>query len=106
MADLIDKLLELESKSTSKSIVYKNMDDTPVSNPDLLLHQELVNNIRPLLLRMKALEEVARAARDLYDNHEECNGCCEDCMEDGRGTHAEQLDTALNKLDKYKARRG
>jgi hypothetical protein len=53
---------------------------------------------------LKALREVADVAKVLLENHEEATGSCAVCLSDGRGTHAEQLETALQKLEK--ARRG
>lgn len=61
--------------------------------PDAQLIALMRNNIRALI-------DVARAAKMLLDNHEECHGSCYLCLEDGRGTHAEQLDSALAKLNR------
>ena len=53
---------------------------------------------------LRALFDVADVAKGLLDNHEEATGSCAVCLSDGRGTHAEQLETALQKLDE--GRRG
>ena len=53
---------------------------------------------------LRALFDVADVAKGLLENHEESSGACAVCLADGRGTHAEQLETALQKLEK--ARRG
>lgn len=53
---------------------------------------------------LSVLLEVVEAVKGLLDNHEEATGSCAVCLSDGRGTHAEQLETALQKLEE--ARRG
>jgi 1-aminocyclopropane-1-carboxylate deaminase/D-cysteine desulfhydrase-like pyridoxal-dependent ACC family enzyme len=53
---------------------------------------------------LRVLLDVVEAAKELLENHEEATGSCAVCLSDGRGTHAEQLETALQKLEK--ARRG
>ena len=53
---------------------------------------------------LRVLLDVADVAKGLLENHEEASGACAVCLSDGRGTHAEQLETALQKLEK--ARRG
>ena len=53
---------------------------------------------------LEALRDVVEAVKGLLENHEEASGACAICLSDGRGTHAEQLETALQKLEK--ARRG
>ncbi len=53
---------------------------------------------------LRVLLDVADVAKGLLENHEESSGACAVCLSDGRGTHAEQLETALQKLEK--ARRG
>lgn len=51
---------------------------------------------------MDTVQEMVRSANALLNNHEDCHGTCEDCLADGRGTHAEQLQTALDKWEKLK----
>lgn len=53
---------------------------------------------------LRLLLEVAEAAKELLENHEEATGSCAVCLSDGRGTHAEQLETALQKLEKARLR--
>jgi hypothetical protein len=85
MHKIIDRLLELESKAT-KGPWDQEMFGTycvavgpecrrpfqAVRDQDLI--NMMRNNIRPLLLRMKALEEVAEAAREYWNKY---NSDCE-----------------------------
>lgn len=50
-------------------------------------------------LRM-VISDIIEVGRELLDNHEESHGSCSICLEDGRGTHAEQLQTLFDKADR------
>jgi hypothetical protein len=56
-------------------------------------------NISAAIREIKALREVVDAAKELLENHDEASGACAMCLSDGRGTHAEQLEYALVKVD-------
>jgi hypothetical protein len=58
--------------------------------------------ISDLRKEIEALREAAEAAKELLENHEEASGACAMCLSDGRGTHAEQLEYALVKVDEAK----
>jgi hypothetical protein len=78
--------------------LHEDLKDMSIPN------NELVPWISVLSNELKAAREVVEAARNLLDNHEEASGVCGICLADGRGSHAEQLEAALTKLDE--ARRG
>jgi len=99
MREIIDRLLDLERNASPGpwgDQSFYQLNGKEISNCDYALIDEMRNNIRPLLLRMKALEDVAEAAKYLYGSSRE--GFSE--YETRISTKAiEQLDKSLNKLD-------
>lgn len=78
MKEIIDRILELEAKASIKdwcsNRVRFYLKDSPSKEDDSELISAMRNNIRPLLLRMKALEDCADAAREYWSRY---NSDCE-----------------------------
>jgi len=81
MREIIDRLLELELKATPAKwdvniyasefyLVHPSERKIP-TNQDFKLIDEMRNNIKPLLLRMKALEDLAEVAREYFSRDKE-----------------------------------
>jgi hypothetical protein len=78
-----------------------------VTNIEAYIQEAEIQGSKHCLVPTKTLRvllDVVEAVKGLLENHEEATGSCAVCLSDGRGTHAEQLETALQKLEK--ARRG
>lgn len=43
------------------------------------------------------IEEMIHAIEGLLNSHDEVNGSCLECMEDGRGTHSEQIQELIRR---------
>lgn len=68
--------------------------------PAKLVTEKLVEYLHKYGRLYNMVEDLIEVSYGLLQGHEEAGGSCKDCLADGRGTHAEQLEHTCKQAEK------